>query len=269
MSCCKSQLRSVLAPSRKMNHWQHKSFVTRVGGSAQAEEKLEVICVLFFCSVYEGFTKKKSGGRGASKKSLLFSSGSDSSSDIIYEINHLLLPLCSPPLPFLGGNWNWLPWKQWPWGTVCTQVAPGRLETSNKLLFFFSIVGESGMDTAERGRIKHPASAGNPPRSREAEAGGEGSQESHLAGFFFFPEGEAMSDPPAALQTVWHRGQGQGGNPLERSRPSRATDGVGADQPVCTWCCVCLWKRRRVLQLEVSALTDSSKPTILQQTGGI
>lgn len=54
-----------------------------------------MICV-FFCSVYEGFTK--------SKKSLLFSFDSDSSSDITYEINDLLLPLCSPLLLFLGEN---------------------------------------------------------------------------------------------------------------------------------------------------------------------
>lgn len=63
-----------------------------------------------------------------------------------------------------------------------TQVAPGRLETSNKLSFFLDSWRE--WDGYSRGRIKHPTSAGNPPRSRVAEAGGEGSQGSHLAGFF-------------------------------------------------------------------------------------
>lgn len=78
----------------------------------------------------------------------------------------------------------------------------------------------------------------------------------HIWLAFYFPEGEAMSVPPAALQTVWHRGQGARREPSGKITAFSATDGVGADQPVCT-------------QLEVSALIDSSKPTILQQTRGI
>lgn len=72
------------------------------------------------------------------------------------------------------------------------------------------------MDTAERGRIKHPASAGNPPRSRVAGAGGEGSQESHLAGFFPFQKVRRCQTLPQLSRRSGHRGQGQGGNPLER-----------------------------------------------------